>query len=573
MSRLNVNQKGSIYKSITENKSATVNKEGGLAFNFEDPAEYLLATIGSAMFVEPKYYADTEKVEDLKKRNFSTEGLDEQAVKIINACFEIADGKNPRDLLALAHWARVELNMRTTPQIMLAVAANSEKTKPFVRKYVPFISKRADEVKQVVGAYEHLFGWKAFPACLKKGVSDRMSTMTEYEILKYNTSGHPSFKDLLSFCERRKDYPFIKEIREYIMSGDVINPEKTPMFAARRELTSIKKWNSEVPYIAKRAGVTWEVLVSQFGNSAHVWETVIPQMGYMALLRNLANFLDANISMESCKLVANKLSNRENVLNSKQLPFRFVSAHRILEPKQTYSLFSIGSSGRNNRNVNDWNIQKKQIFMEAIEQALDVSVENTVKLDGVSYVVADNSGSMSYPVSEKSTVMVCDAANVLCSIIHKRSENSIIGSFGTNVVFPTLTKRNSILTNMEKIATFKENVRGHGTDAWKTIKYLLDNKIKVDRIILLSDMRCYNSYGLESVATLLKKYRMTVNKNAYAHFFDLKGYGTKQTPADKLTNIVAGFSEKILDQILVFEGAGGNSEKVLPSLSYVRENF
>jgi len=570
MSRLNVNQKGSIYKSITENKSATVNKAGGLAFNFENPAEYLLATIGSAMFVEPKYYADTEKVEDLKKRNFSTKGLDEQAVKIINACFEIADGENPRDLLALAHWARTELNMRTTPQIMLAVAANCGKTKSFVRKYVPLISKRADEVKQVVGAYEHLFGWKGFPACLKKGVSDRMSTMTEYEILKYNTSGHPSFKDLLSFCERRKDYPFIKEVREYIISGDIINPEKTPMFAARRELTSIKKWNSEVPHIAKRAGVTWEVLVSQFGNSAHIWETAIPQMGYMALLRNLANFLDANISMESCKYVANKLSNRENVLNSKQLPFRFMSAYRILEPKQVYSIFSISS---NNRNTNNWNVQKKQIFMEAVESALDVSIENTVQLDGVSYVVADNSRSMSSPVSAKSTVMVRDAANILCSIIHKRSENSIIGSFGTNVVFPALTKRNSILTNMEKIATFKENVRGHGTDAWKTIKYLLDNRIKVDRIILLSDMQCYNSYGVESVATLLKKYRMNVNKNAYAHFFDLKGYGTKQTPVDKLTNVVAGFSEKILDQILVFEGAEGNSEKVLPSLSYVRENF
>lgn len=237
MSKLNMNKKGSIINTLIYDKSATVNRAGGLAFNYTSPAEYLIGTVGSAMFVEPKYYQDDKSVKDLKETDFNIDGLDEQAIKIIQSCMDVANGNNPQDLLSIANWARKELNMRTTPQIMLAIAAKCEKTKPFVRKYVPLISSRADDVKQVVGAYEHLFGWKGFPACLKKGVSDRLSKMSEYEILKYNSDGHPSFKDVLQFCERRNNYPFTKEMREYIMTGEVINPEATPMLAARKQIS------------------------------------------------------------------------------------------------------------------------------------------------------------------------------------------------------------------------------------------------------------------------------------------------------------------------------------------------
>lgn len=569
MSKLNVNQKKTIKQEVTCDKNATQNKAGGLAFNYSDPAEYLLGTIGSAMFVEPKYYQDIENLEELKNKEFNISNLDEQAVKIINACFEIANGDNPRDLLALAHWARKELNMRTTPQIMLAVAAKNENTKQFVRKYVPMISTRADEVKQVVAAYEHLFGWKGFPACLKKGVSDRMSTMSEYEIMKYDSDGHPSFKDLLRFCERREGYPFSKEIRAYILSGEVLDPKITPMIAARKELTAHKAWDSDIPVLAKKAGVTWEVLVSQFGNKKEVWEAVIPNMGYMALLRNIGNFLTANISTDMCKLVAEQLSNKDNVQKSKQLPFRFLAAYRTICPEEDNWYSGIIKRAGTDRDRASWDVQKTKIMLTAIESALDYSVENIVMLPGTTCIVADNSGSMSSPISKGSTLTIKDAANVLCAMLHKRSKDSLVGAFGTNVVWPPLTTKNSVITNMQKIATYQDSFRGHSTDAWKVFDYLITKKIKVDRIIILSDMQCYGTY---SVAEKFKLYQRTVNPNAYVHFYDLRGYGTKQIASGNV-NTIAGFSEKIFNQILTFEGAEPEEGNAIPSLLYIRENY
>jgi hypothetical protein len=574
MSKLNMNKINTIEEAVKNHKSATFNKEGGHAFKFEDPAEYLLATVGSAMFVEPRYYADNSNLEALKKGEFNHDGLDEQAIKIIDACVQVAEGDNPRDLLALAHWARTELNMRTTPQIMLSVAAKCLNTKQYVRKYVPLVARRADEVKQIVAAYEHLFGWKKFPASLKKGVADRMSTMSEYELMKYNTKGHPSFADILRFCDRRQGYPLSKPLREYILRGEVIDPEATPVIAARKRLTSLSEWNETVPFLAKQAGATWEVLVSQFGSNSKVWESVIPLMGYMALLRNIGNFLDANISMEMVQFVVRKLSDPENVAKSKQLPFRFLAAYRTLFPDTSYLY------GRRNdtRDRGSWDKTKLQAFLEGVEAALDASVINVPVLPGVTVIAADNSASMQRALSDKSSMSIRDAANVLCAIVHRRCEKSHVCSFGAEAVWPPITKRSSILTNMEKVATYQESVRGHATNAWKVVDYMIRNNIVADRLIVLSDMQCYDSSGWrgqgQSAAASLTKYRRSIKNDCYAHFYDLQGYGTAQVDKGKYNNIVGGFSEKIFGQVLVFEGAEqAGGDETLPTLGYIRENF
>lgn len=586
--QLGTKQRKTLQEVVSEHQKATQNKARGLAFEFDTPQEYLLATIGSAMFVEPKFYTDAKNLEELKERQYNVDGLDEQAIQILNACFKVAEGDNPRDLLALAHWARKELNMRTTPQVMLAVAAYCPKTKPFVRKYVSNISTRADEVKQVVGAYEHLFGWGAFPACLKKGVSDRMSQMSEYEILKYNTKDHPSFADLLRFCERRKNYPFSQELREYVLTGEVVNPEATPMVAARKSLNSMTEWSDEVPRLARAAGATWENLVSQFGSKPEVWELAASQMGYMALLRNLANFLDANVSVATVNRIAEKLADPEKVAASKQLPFRFLSAFRTLSPaRETYGIYRLQHQRQGKqRDRGAWNADKLQVLSAAVEAALECSINRVPDMPGNTLIAADNSGSMSNMLSANSILTIRDVANVLCAILHKRCDNVQVVSFGEKVVPITMSHRSSVLANAKEVETqHNRGGGGHSTNAWRVIDYALRSRAHYDRVVILSDMQCYDTTGGfhsggRSVAASLANYRSQVNSKCFAHFFDLLGAHTRQTaPGNELDNVVAGFSEKIFDQILLHESGvvdRGDSvavEQTLPSLDYIRENF
>jgi hypothetical protein len=61
---------------------------------------------------------------------------------------------------------------------------------------------------------------------------------------------------------------------------------------------------------------------------ARAWQAVIPTMGYMALLRNLRNFDEAGVPDEVAERVAASLADPGQVTRSRQLPMRFLSAHR-----------------------------------------------------------------------------------------------------------------------------------------------------------------------------------------------------------------------------------------------------
>ena len=54
-------------------------------------------------------------------------------------------------------------------------------------------------------------------------------------------------------------------------------------------------------------------------------------MGYMALLRNLRNFIEKGVKEDSIQYVIDRLTNPEQVERSKQFPFRFYSAAKVLE--------------------------------------------------------------------------------------------------------------------------------------------------------------------------------------------------------------------------------------------------
>src|SRR5262249_1500052 len=84
------------------------------------------------------------------------------------------------------------------------------------------------------------------------------------------------------------------------------------------------------PSTLDSAGMTWEPLAGgrQAPMDAAARTAVIPSMGYMALLRNLRDFDEAGVCDDIAAAVAAKLADPAQVLRSRQLPLRFLSAYR-----------------------------------------------------------------------------------------------------------------------------------------------------------------------------------------------------------------------------------------------------
>lgn len=179
----------------------------GRAFGVGDEVTKLIHTIGGGFFNEPKYYDSNRSAANFFSELLTTGrisstivdemGLTEQAREVLETAIAVANGETPEDLLVIAAWARDTkdgLKLRSTPQIMLALASAHSKTKPLVPKYARSIMRRADEIRQVFGAFRHLFmsatdeakaadvkaGRKArahrgtVPHALSEGVGDRL---------------------------------------------------------------------------------------------------------------------------------------------------------------------------------------------------------------------------------------------------------------------------------------------------------------------------------------------------------------------------------------------------------------
>ncbi len=156
----------------------------GTAYNVADPVTKLVHTIGGGFFNEPKYYDSNRTAEAFYAELFATGkiastivdamGLTEQAREVFETAAAVAQGDTPEDLLVVAAWARdtaAGLKLRTTPQVLFAVAAAFPKTRGFVPKYATAVIQRADEIRAVFGAYRDLF--MATPAPRKRKVKRR----------------------------------------------------------------------------------------------------------------------------------------------------------------------------------------------------------------------------------------------------------------------------------------------------------------------------------------------------------------------------------------------------------------
>jgi hypothetical protein len=400
-------------------------------------------------------------------------------------------------------YAREVMNLRTAPVAVLAHLFLSGNGK-LGRKVLPKVATRPDQLTELV-AYLNQFD-KHLPKKLhqlRKGISDSLNNYDGYQLAKYKGGNSPTLKDLV-----RISHPKPKDEAQAKLFKQLLDDN----------LATAKTWESET---------------SAKGNTKEVWQDLLNQnkLPYMAMLRNLRNIVETGVSLEHRRLVCETLANVSQVRKSKQFPFRFYSAYNVLREL-------------NHEDVSD--------FLKAVASAIGHSVENIEDLPGVTFTTADNSGSMSSLLSSKSTVMMRDIANVLQAILAKGCKQHIGSVFGDRFKVVNVNPDNDILNNAD---IYKNTNVGHSTNAYLAIQHLLDNKVKVDRIIILSDMQVYglSSWTIKSdLAPLFSKYRKEINPKCWLHSIDLAGYGTTPVVGENV-NLIAGWSDKVLNYISAVE--------------------
>lgn len=366
----------------------TITHQGSPAFTRDIRGE-LFVTALTSLVREEKFYE-------------SAKTADARLVSLVQA----VTSSEPEWILEFAPWLRREGFMRSAPLVIAAEYVRAGG--PGGRQLVNAVLRRADEPAELLAYWISTYGRK-IPQPIKRGVADAVGRLyNERSVLKYDGSNrawrfgdvielvHPKptadwQSELFKFClDRRRHLSGVGPALPMI--GEALHLEMVPQ-AGRREVLR------EDPERLRRAGFTWERLSGWLpgGMDAEAWESIIPTMGYMALLRNLRNFDEAKISNIVAQGIVTLLSDPDEIAKSMQFPFRFYSAW-----KQAVGLR----------------------WATALEYGLEHSTSNVPELPGKTLIIVDVSGSMETTYSKRGTMTPLEAAMIFGAAVFARNQGA-----------------------------------------------------------------------------------------------------------------------------------------------------
>ncbi|MBS1635785.1 MAG: TROVE domain-containing protein [Bacteroidetes bacterium] len=439
---------------------------------------------------------------------------------------------NPEYVAKLAVYARTQMNMRSIPLVLAVELAKTNSGNAVVGQTVKGVVKRADEITELLAYYQisnNRNGTKKLNRLSKqvqKGLSEAFNIFDEYQFAKYNRDAAIKLRDALFLVHPKAK----NEAQQALFDKIADNCLATP-YTWETELSAlgqIKFENSKARALAVKA--KWEELIDS------------GKLGYMALLRNLRNILEANVSVMSVRKVCNQLSDPQAVAKSRQLPFRFLSAYR--EVRSLKSDFV-------------------PMVLLALEDAVTAAAQNLKGFDENTRVViaCDVSGSMQKPVSAKSKVMLYDIGLVLGMLLKSKCKRVTSGMFGDTWKIIHMPSVN-ILSNVNEYYR-REGEVGYSTNGHKVIDDLIARGEVVDKVMLFTDCQLWNtSAGSSGIASSWNAYR-AMAPQAKLYLFDLAGYGNTPLQIEKNNvYLIAGWSDKVFDVLQSIELGTGVLEKI-----------
>lgn len=399
----------------------------------------------------------------LWEKEFYEEGKD-----IAARIAELAAQNTKETVSALAIEARNVHGLRHAPLLLLLDLIR--RGGPGVADAIDKTVRRADELGELVALYWR-DGRKMLPKQMKLGLAKAFARFSEYQLAKYDRDGAVKLRDVLFLVHPKPD-------------GD----DKAALYKriAERQLA--------VPD-------TWEVQLSAGADKKETFERLIREgkLGYLALLRNLRNMVEAGCDLELVKEAIVARKGAELVW-----PFRFVAAARVvpqLEP--------------------------------VLDQALCEAIASGPRLSGKTIVLVDVSGSMDTNLSGKSDMKRIDAAAALASVINGdvRMFSFSAGNVrrwgdawnGTSILVEVPPRRG--MAGVDAIIRSQEH---GGTMLGQAVREA--NAIQHDRLIVITDEQSSDPVP-DPVATHAYMINVASNKNGV-------GYG-RWTHID-------GFSEAVI---------------------------
>jgi len=443
--------------NVRAKKPPVLTYEGGKAYKTTPELELTKAVL-SCMLFEDQYYRTGSEMAD--------------------RLLELCDQVSPQFVADLALKARNDIYLRSVPLFLMvkALKMQSDGNKVGLGELISEVIQRPDEMGEIISLYWKYNTTKMLPNQLKVGIRKALKKFKAYQLAKHDyNSAAVSVKDVLRLVHPKPDNKQQSELWKSIIDGTIQTPD------------------------------TWETALSSGADKKETFERLIREkkLGYMALLRNLRNMEQAGCDIG---LVTDALVNKESILKSKLMPFRFLSAYN---------------------NVSDLQLKS------ALDSAFVMSMANVPKLSGTTILLIDVSGSMESTVSAKSDTTLMEAAAAVAAIL-KETGQCVTYTFSYQTV-----KVKSTLHGMNYIDAVVRSQPHGGTYLSKAVSDIENDPC--DRVIIITDEQSHDGAPVKCWA----KYGYVVNVAGYTPSIVNGSRGWQ--------SIAGGWSDKIISYIAAYE--------------------
>ena len=518
---------------------------GEMAFKMEDKEE-LVSTVMTTFLHNEYYEKESDKVSRIQS-----------LLKKVDPLFAAK----------LAIYARNEGNLRSVTHLVSAEIAKYIGGSEWAKRFYNKIVVRPDDMSEIISAYAQINGMKQndikkIPNAIKRGFKSALERLDAYQLDKYKMNNRSvSMIDLIRLFHPKGVQKNAEAFKRLVNGESLDDLYETKIL--EKQMTKAGK-DTKDSTIEEKNAAKEEAISGVLDN--------VKGMPIMNLIRNLRNIIlyAPNKVDDACA----QLRIEKKILNSRLLPFRFATAYSEIEKmvydesKKADTDIAFESDIKSNELTKEQFDECKGKILDALEDALQYSVNNIPELEGNVAVLIDHSGSVrgdcggSSRVSAFSKTNTAMIGNLFGSMMAYRQKNVYVGLFGDRLINVPM-KRDMKLLDFNEYS-YEEGAKcGGGTETgiYDFIEKCVKENKKVDNVVVFSDCQIGNGYSFTSwyghsssqngkhFHELFKKFRK-INPSCNWIVVNLRQSGSTSVfdKSQRILNI-AGWSDKIFDVI------------------------
>ncbi|WP_075084254.1 TROVE domain-containing protein [Mariniblastus fucicola] len=506
----------SLFESHRGNKAPVAtftNEAGGRAYQLD--AQHQLAQFAATGCLNGTFYATAETQ--------------------LDQILHLSETVDPEFLAQVAVYSRKSAFMKDMPALLLAVLSTKDGQRfEAIFDWVIDSPKMLRTFVQIMRS--GVVGRKSLGSLPKRMIRNWIDARSDQQLFFGSVGQSPSLADVIKMV-----HPKPRDDRRAAMLGYLIGrevdssklPEVVHSFEKFKRTTDSKQ--RIVP------DVPFQMLTS-VDLQERDWKQIARNGSWQMTRMNLNTFLRHGVFKDGAlvNMVANRLRDRSLIQKARVFPYQLMAAFM---------------------NVND---ELPSQVRDALQDAMEIAIENVPKISGQVFVFPDVSGSMGSSVSgyrkgATSKVRCVDVAALVAAAMLRVNDRTVVMPFENSVANCKLNPRDSVMTNAKRLS----GIWGGGTNCSAPLKELNRKKAKSDLVIYVSDNESWidsRRGGRQATATMTQWEAFKArNPQAKMICIDIQPYGTSQTIERDDIIHVAGFSDQVFR--LISSVASGEASK------------